>query len=58
MDYKKAVQYQGLSSGKVWMPDQEIITDVQYKQIEPALIVPETKVISEEIPDFESFLIQ
>jgi putative transposase len=55
MDYKKAVQMQGLSSSKIWMPDQEIITDVQYKPVQPPLIIPETKVTSEEIPDFDGF---
>lgn len=57
MDYKKAVQLQGLSSSKIWMPDQEIITDVQYKSVQPTLIIPEPKVTLEEIPDFDSFLI-
>jgi len=55
MDYKKAVQMQGLSSSKIWMPDQEIITDVQYKPVQPALIIPEAKVTPEEIIDFDSF---
>jgi putative transposase len=55
LDYKKAVQNQGLSSSKIWMPDQEIITDVQYKPAQPALIIPEAKVTLEEIPDFDGF---
>lgn len=55
MDYKKAVQLQGLSSSKIWLPDQEIITDVQYKPAQPTLIIPEAKVTLEEIPDFDGF---
>jgi len=55
LDYKKAVQNQGLSSSKIWMPDREIITDVQYKTAQPTLIIPEAKVTLEEIPDFDGF---
>ena len=55
LDYKKAVQVQALSSGKIWVPDSEIITKIERRPIEPILIVPETKITPIVIPDFESF---
>jgi len=57
LDYKKAVQNQGLSSGKIWVPGNEIVADVQHKPAPVTLIIPETKITPLEIPDFDSFSI-
>lgn len=55
LDYKKAAQNQGLSSSKIWVPNDAANSDVQHKPAQPALIVPEAKIMPTEIPDFESF---
>ena len=58
LDYKKAVKYQGLSSAKIWMPDDTTVSDVEYKPVQSILTIPEpTNSTPEDIPDFDSFSI-
>ena len=56
--YKKDVKYQGLSSAKIWMPDDTTVSDVEYKPVQSILTIPEpTNSTPEDIPDFDSFSI-